>query len=133
MTDEKKFKIEDKRRFDSDGNVREGESEDNKEEAKPADKVEKEEKKDAGRELPPIDFSTFILSLGTSAQMQLGLIPNPISKKVEKDLQSAKQTIDIIGLLEDKTRGNLNKDEEGLLKELLYSLRIQYLEAKKVS
>jgi hypothetical protein len=82
------------------------------------------------RELPRIDFSTFILSLSTSALYQLGLVEDPqTGRKEAPDLPMASQTIDTLALLEEKTRGNLDADEEHLLQSLLYELRMRYVEA----
>ena len=67
--------------------------------------------------LPHIDFATFVLSLSHSALMHLGEAPHPETGKVEKDLALARQTIDLIGMLEEKTKGNLTGDEEKLAKE----------------
>lgn len=78
-----------------------------------------------------IDFSTFILSLATSAQVHLGAIPNPATGKQEKDLALAKQTIDILGILEEKTKGNLSEQEGRLLQHLLFDLRMMYVEQNK--
>lgn len=78
-----------------------------------------------------IDFPTFILSLASSAQISLGIVPNPMTGGLEADLAHAKQTIDIIGMLEDKTQGNLNSEESGLLKQVLFQLRMQYVEILK--
>ena len=83
------------------------------------------------RALPPIDFSTFVLSLGSSAAVNLGHIPAPGSDEPSIDLQAAKQIIDILGILEEKTRGNLDASEAQLLKSLLYDLRVQYVDAQK--
>jgi hypothetical protein len=75
-----------------------------------------------------ITFSTFIFSLNTSALVHLGDYPDPATGKNELDLPLAKQTIDLIALLEEKTRGNLNKDEESLIKHILYDLRLRYVQ-----
>ena len=80
-----------------------------------------------------ITFETFILSLGTAALIALGEIDNPITKKKEKNIESAKQHIDILDLLREKTRQNLTKEEEHLLKEMLYNLQIKYVEQQKKS
>jgi hypothetical protein len=84
------------------------------------------------RVLPPIDFSTFLLSLGSSAVVHLGQIPAPDSPEPTIDLEAAKQIIDILGVLEEKTRGNLDASEAQLIKSLLYDLRIQYVDAQKL-
>lgn len=83
------------------------------------------------KELPVLDFATFILSLSHSALLYLGDAPHPESKEVEKNLPLAKQTIDLIGMLEEKTRGNLTGEEERLLGQALYDLRMRYVELAK--
>jgi len=88
---------------------------------------------DGGREerLAPIDLSTFVLSLGSSAMVNLGKVPVPGSEEVQVDLPAAKQIIDILGILEEKTRGNTTDAEEKLIKSLLYDLRVQFVDAQK--
>ncbi|OGQ04978.1 MAG: hypothetical protein A2W61_01435 [Deltaproteobacteria bacterium RIFCSPLOWO2_01_44_7] len=81
--------------------------------------------------LPPVDFTTFILSLASSVQVHLGLIANPATGKPEKNLELAKQTIDLLGLMEEKTKGNLTSDEGQILQHILHDLRIQFVEAKQ--
>lgn len=95
---------------------------------------EKDRAKDQGapdQALAPLDFSTFILSLASSAQVNLGQVPAPESEEVRIDLPAAKQIIDILGVLEEKTRGNLDDSEQKLLSSLLYDLRVQYVDAQK--
>ena len=75
----------------------------------------------------PIDFYTFVLSLGSSAFVHLGDAPHPETGKPEADLPLAKQTIDIIGMLQEKTRGNLTAEEEQLVGNLLSDLRLRYV------
>jgi hypothetical protein len=81
--------------------------------------------------LPPLDFSTFVLSLASSAMVNLGTVPEPGSDEPRKDLAAAKQIIDILGVLEEKTRGNLDESEARLLTSLLYDLRVHYVDAEK--
>jgi hypothetical protein len=81
--------------------------------------------------LPDIDFSTFILSLSSSALIHLGEMPDTESHSVAVNLPMAKQTIDILGIIQDKTRGNLTKEEDRLLTELLYDLRLKFVSACK--
>ena len=76
---------------------------------------------------PSIDFMTFVLSLASSAQVHLGKVPNPATQKTEKNLNLARQTIDILALLEEKTKGNLSSQESELLQHLVYDLRVQYV------
>ena len=82
----------------------------------------------------PLDFSTFLLSLGTSALVQLGEAPDPTrGGKPCPDLAGAKQTIDLLGLLEAKTKGNLETGEQRLLTSLLADLRLRFVQASKRS
>ncbi|WP_286818937.1 DUF1844 domain-containing protein [Desulfobacter sp. UBA2225] len=80
--------------------------------------------------LPRIDFSSFILSLYSSGLVQLGIVEDPSTGKKTKNLEIAKHTIDMIAMLQEKTSGNLNGDEQNLLKALLSELRIAYVEAR---
>jgi hypothetical protein len=80
--------------------------------------------------LPEINFATFVVSLNASALLHLGAIEDPTTGKTEKNLPMAKQTIDILSMLQEKTTGNLSQDEEGLLKNILYDLRIIYVKEK---
>lgn len=77
---------------------------------------------------PEVSFSTFIFSLSSSALVHLGEIPEPDSKNVRVDLTMAKQIIDTLGMLQEKTRGNLESDEERLLKTVLYDLRLRFVQ-----
>lgn len=81
--------------------------------------------------LPTIDFATFIMSLSHSALMHLGEAPHPEDDKVEVDLPLAKQTIDLLGLLEERTKGNLTGAEERLMTQILFDLRLRYVEQVK--
>lgn len=99
-------------------------------ENKTADKTIKEEKQDR-TPLPEINLATFILSLSGSAMFHIGEIPNPETGKTEKNLPLAKQSIDIIEMLKEKTKGNLDSDEEKLLDNILYDLRLKYVDASK--
>ena len=63
--------------------------------------------------------------------MHLGEIANPLSGKMEPDMPVAKQLIDIIGVLREKTRGNLDSGEERLMEDVLFDLRMKYVEAVK--
>ncbi|MEM9487829.1 MAG: DUF1844 domain-containing protein [Myxococcota bacterium] len=85
---------------------------------------------EAPHALPPMDFSMFVMSLGSSAMVNLGQVPPPDSDSVHIDLPAAKQIIDILGILEDKTRGNLDESEQKLLSGLLYELRVHYVDAQ---
>jgi len=74
-----------------------------------------------------VNFASFLISLGTQAFMHLGELPNPITQKREQDISAAKQMIDLLGLLQTKTKGNLTGEEERLLQQLLFDLRLRYV------
>jgi len=79
--------------------------------------------------LPEINFANFLLSISTSALIQLGEIADSTTKQPVKHLPLAKQTIDLIGMLKEKTKGNLASEEEKLIDYLLYDLRMRYVKA----
>jgi hypothetical protein len=81
--------------------------------------------------LPALDFSTFVMSIGSSCMVNLGQVGNPDGSGGQVNLPAAKQMIDILGILEEKTRGNLDEPEAQLLNGLLYDLRVQYIDAQK--
>jgi hypothetical protein len=86
----------------------------------------------AGRELPRPDFAALAISLGHSALFHLGLVADPATgKQGTRDLALARQSIDILEMLEGKTKGNLTADEARLLEDLLYDLRMRFVEASK--
>ncbi len=90
-------------------------------------------KSDASEEqpqFPEINFPTFVVSLNASALLHLGAIEDPNSGQKAKNLPMAKQTIDILSMLEEKTAGNLNNEEKNLLKNILYDLRLMYVKEK---
>jgi hypothetical protein len=78
-------------------------------------------------QLPMITFSTFIASLNAAVLANLGIIDDPGAGKKVKNLLMAKQTIDVIAMLEEKTRGNLTSDEATMIKSILYDLRMIYV------
>ena len=133
----KGFVVRDRRRFTDEG--------ESKEEAVAEEKVERPETETSEEArvkaetigepedapLPEINFSTFIFSLNTSALLHLGEVPDPTTGKQQEDLAMAKQTIDLIAMLEEKTKGNLTQDEENLIKHILYDLRLRYVQKTK--
>ena len=81
---------------------------------------------------PAIDFYTFVLSLGSSVLIHLGDAPHPeTGKPGETNLSLAQQSIEILAMLEQKTRGNLTPEEAKLLDQLLLDLKLRYVEASK--
>lgn len=81
--------------------------------------------------LPEVDFSTFLLSLAHSVFVHLGVAEPPPGETAEVDLPLARQTIDLLALLSEKTRGNLTGAEEHLLEQILYDVRSRYVELSK--
>lgn len=79
----------------------------------------------------PITFGTFIISLASSAAFALGEAPHPETGATEKNLPLAKQTIDVLAMLEEKTRGNLTDEERKLLDAVLYDLRLRFVQGSR--
>jgi hypothetical protein len=138
MTDEKKdFVVKDRRRFSQDNQETKSKGEEEQrpsaaEESRESERPEKSKTDEPEKksQLPKINFSTFIVSLNASALLHLGAIEDPTTGEKTKDLPMAKQTIDILSMLGEKTDGNLTKEEENLLKNILYDLRIMYVKEK---
>jgi len=122
------FTVKDRRTFDSQGEVKESVKAEREEEKK-KDKDREEKKEKGAAPLPEVNFSSFILSLSSSTLLHLGEIADPQSGEKKKDMALAKQSIDIISLLKDKTKGNLTEEEEKLLDHLLYDLRMRFVKA----
>jgi hypothetical protein len=111
--------------------------EENKEqEKKTQGEVEKEKQKDAARikekeeaaqAEAEINFSTFVLSLTSSAFYYLGDIPDPMTGQTQENLPAVKQTIDILIMLQDKTKNNLNTEEAKLIEQLIYELQMKFI------
>ena len=78
-----------------------------------------------------VDFSTFIMSLTSSAFYHLGDMPDPSTGKKEVNLPVVQQTIDMLIMLREKTKGNLNEDEKKLLEQLVYELQVKYVAKTK--
>lgn len=135
----KGFKVADRRRFSPEtGEPRDATqaAESPSEAAEPRagevrGEAQSQTKKESDVPLPEINFSTFVISLSTQALMHLGEIADPMTGKVESDIPVAKQMIDIVALLKDKTRGNLDPGEQQLMEDVLYDLRMRYVEAVK--
>ncbi len=99
-------------------------------ENKEKNKVEEDKKQRDSVEdipLPEVTFATFILSLNTSALVHLGELPEPGSDKTVCDLNLARHAIDTIAMLKEKTQGNLSKDEQALIDNILFELRMKYV------
>lgn len=126
------FKVTDKRRFSTEGESLKRDEEqdkDSKQSEPAADDAKTEDPR--SRQLPPMDFAHFVMSLAETVLFHLGLIRIPGSDEPRKDIQAARQTIDLLALLEEKTRGNLTDNEKKILTETLFQLRMAFVEASK--
>jgi hypothetical protein len=127
------FKVEDRRRFSAEGEVKpeyRGEPEAEESSAPETEQVKpqaKPESKAQQREPAEINFSAFIVGLSTQALVHLGEIPDPTTNQQNRDLVGASQLIDILAMLQEKSRGNLTAEEERLLQSILYDLRMRYV------
>ncbi|VAX21091.1 hypothetical protein MNBD_NITROSPINAE04-2240 [hydrothermal vent metagenome] len=133
--EEGSFKFQDKRRrFDEDDSAAE-EPEDAPEPeiVSPSEEIKPESgpETEGDAAAPPINFSTFILSLASSAAYHMGGFHDEVSGKTSVNLDLAKQSIDILAILEEKTKGNLNEEEANLLTHSLYDLRMKFVEMSK--
>ena len=128
----KGFKVQDRRRFSETGDPR-PEQEHEPEAEEPPPPPPAAESAGAPHSPPPLElnFSTFLISLSTQALAHLGEIPNPIDRTTTVDLGAARQLIDIIAILKEKTKGNLDESETRLLDHALYDLRLKYVERSK--
>lgn len=103
-------------------------------------KIKKEEKKEKKTEtpenqkevLPPLDFSSLFLPFYTQALFKLGIAEDPVSQKIDENIDLAKRLIDLLNLLKEKTQGNLNAEEETLLNNGLHQLKMMYMEKAKI-
>ncbi len=125
MQDDEQFTIRDKRRFREGGDESGAQKEQETQQAEQAEAGTEEQTHAIPAE---INFAAFIFSLGRSAFVHLGEEPDPVSGEKKISLQLAKETIDIISMLEEKTKGNLTQEEGQLIKNLLYALRMRYVE-----
>jgi hypothetical protein len=140
MTDpeDKGFTIQDRRFFQQSEEEKDRLREESRQQESAREAYESETNKDPGTvasqaegPLPEITFASFVMSLGTSVFFYLGDLPHPETGAAEKNLPLAKQTIDLLGLMREKTRNNLTPEEENIFDHLLYDLRMRYV--KEVS
>lgn len=136
-----KFKVTDRRSFDSRGELRQ-DTPTRPESAEPESKhsqpggqkeVSRFEEGSETQKGPQqeAEFTSFVMSLATTAMIHLGEIPDPVTQRKADNLDAAKQMIDILTMLKEKTTGNLNAEESHLLENLLYELRMQFLSKSK--
>lgn len=130
--DEQTVKVVDKRRFNADGESVADSSDEDRAAAEPKpDKVSADSKNTEEDYNQQVTFSAFIMGLATQVLICLGEIPDPMTNQKSKNIVAARQTIDVLSLLQEKTHGNVTVDEKKLLYDMLGSLRLAYVEAVK--
>ena len=135
MEEDKKgsgFVVKDKRLFAESGEAKTTEelTPPAAEETKPVSPEAAPSSKEKEPDYPPINFTNFVLSLSTSALFHFGDFPDQEGGKTEKNLPAAKQTIDILDMLNERTKGNLNEKENQLIQGVLYELKLRYVKEK---
>jgi hypothetical protein len=130
------FKVVDRRPFAADGSRKEEIPAEEKEvEAAPeGDRSTLHEPQSEPRgqyEDEPTGFETLVSYLSTTAMFQLGLIPGPSGERIPADMPNAKRTVDLLEVLQEKTKGNLSASESRLLQDVLYELRMSFVEMQK--
>ena len=139
------FKVVDRRSFSEDGSRRDEASEsDTRREAsapaarsaaprtEPTHGIEPEpEEEGYFEEEAAANFATLVSYLSTTAMFQLGLLPGPGGERIPADFSNARRTIDLLEVLEQKTQGNLTPEEARMLEEVLYELRLTFVEAER--
>jgi hypothetical protein len=146
--DKRGFKVQDRRRFSAEGEAKEGgdappesveqpeiksrpaSSQPQAANAQPAASPQSQSQSQSQSSRPPpeLTFAAFLFSLSEQALAALGEVPDPASGGISRDLTMAQQMIDIIIMLRDKTRGNLDENEAAMIKEILSSLQMKYVE-----
>jgi hypothetical protein len=128
--EEQSFRVTDKRGFREDGEPLPQESSEKTGDKSAAQQASSGDASSSSQEIPPrppIDFPSYILSYYTQGLVLLGEVPNPYTNKKEEDVEAARHTIDILSMLEQKTKGNLGTEEEQLLESVLYELRMKFM------
>jgi len=104
----------------------------NEEESKKmSDEYDASQDKDPSIPVPKIDFAMFVMSLATAAHTYLGNIPDQATGVVDTNLELAKQHIDILVMMKDKTEGNLSSEENNLIQQIIYELQMVFVEKSK--
>lgn len=122
MSDEKEFRVVDRR-------ASSGATEDTKKATGAGFSMK--DKSEAPQTPNQLDFSTLVFSLATGSLIHMGLAPDPVTQKSEKNLDLAKQNIEILAILKDKTRGNLSAEEGKMLESLLAEVQLRFVEASR--
>lgn len=130
--EESGFIVNDKRSsYQSDEEIQSGDAEKEKEDAKRKQQEAQSQEHQQHAGAPEIDFSTFVMSLASSAFYHLGDMPDPMTGQIEQNLPAVRQTIDILAMLHQKTKGNLDAQEDKLLGQLVYELQMKYVAKQK--
>lgn len=130
--EESGFIVNDKRSaYQSDDEIQSGDAEKEKEDAKRKQQEAHAQEQDPHGGAPEIDFSTFVMSLASSAFYHLGDMPDPMTGQIEQNLPAVRQTIDILTMLHQKTKGNLDAQEDKLLGQLIYELQMKFVAKSK--
>ena len=124
--EQQEFKVTDRRGFDENGTPKPDAGEPVKAEQPPEAAASGAQGR-SGDARPPIDFPSYILSCYMQALVLLGETPNPNTNKKEEDVEAARNVIDILTMLEQKTSGNLSGEEGQLLEQVLYELRMKFM------
>ncbi|NLA74842.1 MAG: DUF1844 domain-containing protein [Deltaproteobacteria bacterium] len=126
-TDGKGFTVKDKRSFDEEGDLKETKPV----EEPTSDAQEENRPKDVPKAppLPEVNFNSLIFSLSSSALLHLGEIADPQTGEKREDLPMAKHSIDIVSMLKEKSRGNLDDEEQKFIDSMLTDLRLRYVKA----
>jgi hypothetical protein len=129
------FKVVDRRTFGSDGTRREEPTASEKKPTPPSVTPSRATSDEAERPASPEEYSTgfdtLVSYLSTTALFQLGLLPGPGGERIPVDLGNARRTIDLLEVLREKTQGNLTPEENRMLDDVLYELRVSFIEVEK--
>ena len=125
MAEEQEFKVTDRRGFTEDGKPKPVEEKPAEAPTSAAASGGRQDKSGGAR--PPIDFPSYILRCYTQGLVLLGETPNPYTNKKEEDVEAVRNIIDILSMLEQKTKGNLSGEESQLLESVLYELRMKFM------
>ena len=129
------FKVVDRRGFTTDGSRRDSDQS-SEEEPNPVEQGSSAGAADTGQAAPSplpaaVSFQTLVSYLATTAMFQMGLLAGPSGERIPLDLANARRTLDLLGILQEKTQGNLTPEEARMLGEVLYELRLSFLEIQK--
>ena len=125
MAEEQKFKVTDRRGFTEDGSSKP--ATETPVETPPSATAPSEPREKSEKAYQPIDFPTYVLGYYTQGLVLLGETPNPYTQKKEEDVDSVRHIIDVLSMIEQKTRGNLGSEESQLLESVLYELRMKFM------